>query len=167
VDIIHEEKLTSGWFIVLIGGVTVWLIYALASQVFGGPLGGESVPTAFLVGMILLLGAAAVTFARLTVQLTPRTLTVRFGALRRIIPVEQITGCAPDDQSWVRYGGFGIRYACVRGKRRQVYNVIGAPRLVVSLRDGREFAFSTRKSERVCELLTRQCKHTLQEERHG
>ena len=70
---------------------------------------------------------------------------------------ENIEDCYIDEASAIRYGGWGIRLGRVDGKWRTVYNVIGGPRVVVSLNKGwiREFVFSTKNPEKVMRTIDR------------
>jgi hypothetical protein len=79
----------------------------------------------------------------------------RFGIISHYLPANNITGAYEDTTSSVAYGGFGIRFGWVNGKRRIVYNVANAPRIVLEQQVQRdhEFVFSTRHLEMVIKVI--------------
>jgi hypothetical protein len=69
-----------------------------------------------------------------------------------------LEGCYPDEASAVRYGGFGIKAGVYNGKKRLVYNVTGAKRVVLKVKGRKydEFVFSTRNPEQVMRIIRMQ-----------
>jgi hypothetical protein len=96
--------------------------------------------------------------------MTSETLTIGFGIKKHKTPLTHIIDCHIDDVSAVKYGGFGIRIAVIKGKRRLVYNTIGTPRVVLTMREGIRtihgkavmFVFSTKNPEEVINVLRAQ-----------
>ena len=66
-----------------------------------------------------------------------------------VILWENIEDCYLDTASIVSYGGWGIRVGKVDDKWRLACNIIGIPRVMLSLNKGRfgEFVFSTKNPE--------------------
>lgn len=151
----HEERIYSRWNIVIMSIVVLALLAALIRQLVSGPLGTNPAPDSLLIGMILLFLVIGVNFATLTIRVTIHGVSVGYGIIRHHIPWGRVVGCRLDEASAVRYGGWGIRMGWVGGKRRLVYNIIGAPRVVVEDRLGRyqEFVFSTRKPEALMKAI--------------
>jgi hypothetical protein len=152
---LYEERIYSRWNIIVIGIVIIALLAALIRQLTGGPLGTNPAPNAFFVGMILLFVVIGLNFAALTVRVTIQGISVSYGLIRHNIPWGEVAGCRLDDASAIRYGGWGIRTGLVAGKRRLVYSVIGADRVVVETRLGahQEFVFSTMNPEAVMKAI--------------
>jgi len=146
---LYEERMLSRWNVAIMAIVVFALLAALLYQLIVGPVGTEPAPNEFLIGMMLFFVAVGVNFAVLTVRVRVDGITVGYGIIRQHVEWGNIVGCRLDDVSAVRYGGWGIRTACVGGKRRLVYNIIGAPRVVVEKRTGKyeELVFSTRNPE--------------------
>ena len=101
--------------------------------------------------MLLFFLALAVNFARLRIRVAPQSITVSYGIIKHSVPWENVIDCYLDRASAVRYGGWGIRLGRVGGKWRLVYNILGGPRVVLSLKTGifREFVFSAQNPEGV------------------
>jgi len=152
---LYEERILSRWNVAIMAIVVFALLAALLYQLIVGPLGTEPAPNEFFIGMILFFIALGINFAVLTIRIRVDGVTVGYGIIRHHLEWGNIVGCRLDEVSAVRYGGWGIRTACVGGKRRLVYNIIGAPRVGVEKRAGRhhELAFSTRNPEAAMKAI--------------
>ncbi len=139
------------------GIVVLALLAVLIRQLVAGPLGTDPAPNSFLIGMILLFLVIGVNFATLAIRVTIHGISVGYGIIRHHIPWGKVVGCRLDEASAIRYGGWGIRMSWAGGKRRLVYNIIGAPRVVVEKRLGtyQEFVFSTMKPEAVMKAINK------------
>ena len=152
---IYEEKIFSKWITVILVSVTVGLLFVLVYQMLLEPIGTRSAPSWFFLIMFLLFLGVTINFCRLTIRMTHRSLSVGYGIFKRTILWENVENCYLDEASTIRYGGWGIRIGRVKGKWRLVYNVIGGPRAVLSLKKGRfkEFVFSTKNPEEVMNVV--------------
>ncbi len=155
-DNIYEEKIFSKWITVILAVAAVGLLFSLIYQILVGPIGGRSAPNwDYLVGFLLLLGIA-INFSTLSIKMTSQVITVGYGIFKNTILWEDIDDCYLDEASAIRYGGWGIRMGMVGGKWRSVYNIIGEPRIVLSLKKGRffkEFVFSTKNLDKAMEII--------------
>ncbi len=147
---VYEERVFSGLLAVLPGSFSIILlgifIYNQFSEFFEDHLSSWL----FLgIGLFLLL--VAINFAFLTIGVSASEVSARFGILSHSVPVKNIAGLYEDKTSSASYGGFGIRLGWVNAKRRLVYNIPNAPRIVLQQRSesNREFVFSTRNPEGV------------------
>ena len=114
--------------------------------------------TLFYVIIFIVFLILTINFAFLSITMTNESITVGFGMIKHKTQLTNIAECAPDDVSSINYGGFGIRIAKIEGKKRLVYNTIGTPRIVISLKEGRfpEFVFSTKNPEEVINVIRAQ-----------
>ncbi len=151
----YEEKILSRRNIVIMSIVVLGLLAALIYQLVVGPLGTQPAPDALLVGMILFFVALGINFSTLSIKVRVDGITVGYGIIRHHLDWGNIVGCRPDEFSAARYGGWGIRTAWAGGKRRLVFNIIGAPRVVVEKRTGKhhELVFSTRNPEAAMKAI--------------
>ena len=152
---IYEEKIFSKGITILLAVVTIGLLFVLLYQIIVGPIGTRPAPNWFFLTMFLLFLGVTVNFSNLSIKMTPRYISVGYGIFKHNIPWENIEDCYLDEASTIRYGGWGIRIGRVKGKWRLVYNVIGGPRVVLSLNKGkfREFVFSTNNPQKVIEIV--------------
>ncbi|MFH1821045.1 MAG: hypothetical protein ABH852_01175 [Methanobacteriota archaeon] len=155
VDDIYEEKILSKWNAGLLGTATALLFLAFAYQTLFGPIGTRPAPDWFFLIMSLFFLGLAINFSRLEIRITPESIVVGYGIIKRATPREDIEDCYLDKTSAVSYLGWGIRLTRLGGKWRLVYNIIGSPRLVLLLKKGRfkELAFSTKNPEKVMALI--------------
>ena len=152
---LYEEKITSKWMTAILIPVTGIMLFLLGYQVLIGPLGTPPAPTWFYLIMALLFLGVTLNFSKVIIRMTPSSIAVGYGIFKHTILWENIEGCFLDETSAVKYGGSGIRVTKVGGKSRIVYSVVGGPRVVLSLKEGRykELAFSTNHPQEVMKLV--------------
>jgi len=155
VENIYKEKVFSKWITVMLSIITIGFFFILVYQILIGPIGTRPAPSWFFLAMFLLFLGLTVNFSNLNIKMTLRYLSVGYGIFKHNIPWENIEDCYLDEASTIRYGGWGIRIRIVKGKWRLVYNVIGGPRVVLSLNKGKfkEFVFSTNNPQKVIEVV--------------
>ncbi len=152
---LYEENIYSRWNIVIVGAVSLVLLGVFVYQLLAGPVGTRPTPDWFLLVMFLFFLALAVNFAQLRIRVTHQSITVSYGIIKHSVSWENVADCYLDRASAVSYGGWGIRLGMVGGKWQLVYNILGGPRIVLSLKTGtfREFVFSTRNPEGVIQAV--------------
>lgn len=152
---LYEEDIYSRWNIVILGAVSLSLLGDLVYQLLVSPVGTRPAPDWFFLVIFLFFLALGVNFARLRIRVTPESITVGYGIIKHRVSWQYIADCYLDKASAIIYGGWGIRVGRVGGKWRLVYNILGGPRVVLSLKTGifREFVFSTRNPEGVIQAI--------------
>lgn len=152
---LYEERILSRWNVLILGTVIIALLVPLVWQMVEGPVGTDPAPNSLFISLILFFMAIGINFATLTIRVDLHGVTASYGIIRHNVSWGDIAGCRLDEASAVKYGGWGIRTGRVNGKKRLVYNVIGAPRVVVEKRQGKhgEFVFSTRNPEAVMKAI--------------
>ena len=150
----YEEKIFLKWTAGILTTITTVFLFLLFYQILIGPIGTNPAPNWFFLFMFLLFLGVMINFSRLTIRMTPRYISVGYGIIKHSILWENVEDCYLDKASTIRYGGWGIRIAKVKGKWRLVYNVVGGPRIVLSLKRCRfkEFVFSTKNPEEVIKI---------------
>ncbi|TFH35751.1 MAG: hypothetical protein E4G93_03250 [Dehalococcoidia bacterium] len=148
--IIYEERLFSRWITLMLGVVTLLMLWQVTRQLQGGSP-ADGAPSWLLPLMLLLFALLTINFAWLTIRFTDEEAVIGYGVLRSRIRWQDILDCYPDDASVGRYGGWGIRFGSYNGRRRLIYNTISDPRVVlhVSGTSFPELVFSTAQPEDV------------------
>ena len=164
-DEVYREELTSfwGWLgAVLFFGITIVFLVMFYIQRTYGPIGANPEPDWFYLLMpafYLAIAILVMNFTKLTVTANPQGVTAAYGRFRHFEPWENIDGAERDTTSALRsYGGWGIRFGWIRGgKTVLVYNIMGAPLLLLQLKSGKRkyFGFSTRRPEQVVTIVNR------------
>jgi hypothetical protein len=152
---VYRERVFSGVLSILPGLIGMGLLGVSIYSWLNWTFGETPAPWILLVVGILLL-LAAINFAFLSIVVSYRGVTARFGLFSHTLPIDDIAGTYLDKASSIAYGGFGIRFGWVNGKRRLVYNVINAPRVVIQERraSNHEFVFSTRNAKAVMKAIS-------------
>ncbi len=152
---LYEEKIFLKWTAGILTSITTVFLFLLFYQILVGPIGTNPAPNWFFLFMFLLFLGVMINFSRLTIRMTPRSISIGYGIIKHSILWENVEDYYLDEASTIRYGGWGIRIAKVKGKWRLVYNVVGGPRIVLSLKRGRfkEFVFSTKNPEEVIKIV--------------
>ncbi len=94
-------------------------------------------------------------FRTLTIRMTNDHVSVAYALISYIVPLKDITDARLDETSALRYGGAGIKFAPVDGKRRLVFSNVSSPRIVLAMRGRRfdELVFSTARPDEVVKLI--------------
>jgi hypothetical protein len=154
-DYIYEEKIFAKVIGGMIGAATAILFIILIYQVSINPSDEVPwLPVVILISFIIFL-FLTLNFIRLVIRVTYQDITVRYGIFRRRIGWENIEDAYIDDTPAIKYGGAGIRTARITGEWVLVYNVVGGPRCVLKLKEGRfkRFVFSTKNPEEVINVI--------------
>ncbi len=153
-DEIYEETVPFAivkWILAMEIAITVLFLYLFVSQLPAGL-------SWLYLGMFLLFAgvtALIANFRALNISITSQSITVAYGRIKYSIPWDRIDGCYLDKGSGIRYGGWGIRMAKVKGKWLLVYAVTNCPRVILELNRGRfgQFIFSTKHPEEVANIV--------------
>lgn len=99
----------------------------------------------------------ALNYRTLIIQLSPDTVTLRFGIFTWKIAMANVDHSFLDETSLWRIGGAGIHFSPIKGRYRAMFNVLEYPRVVVALKKKhglvRDIAFSTRQPEQVLAFI--------------
>ncbi|MEM2125951.1 MAG: hypothetical protein QXQ53_06100 [Candidatus Methanosuratincola sp.] len=151
---LYEETITWRMIIALVLGV---LCFAAGVTIFAyanDPSEDPMAPLAIIIVAAFGLGMT-LNFSRLSIRATFEGIAVGFGRIRTSFRWDQIEDCYLDAASSIRYGGFGIRGGRYNGKNRLVYNITGAPRLVLKVKGAKydEFVFSTKRPDELMRVI--------------
>jgi hypothetical protein len=154
-DYIYEEKIFAKIIGGMLGSVTVLMAFLLFYQIFISSLEDVEWLSLFFAVMFLIFLVLTLVFIRLTIRVSFQGITVAYGPIKKSIPWENIAGIEIDETSAIKYGGAGIRMAKIKGEWVLVYNVIGGPRCVLRLKEGKfkKFVFSTKNPEEVVNVV--------------
>lgn len=157
-DIIYHEKFAAKGFILIFSPITAVMLLLLFYHLLTEPIEPFMTWTFFFLAMLLFFLILTVGFSTFSITLTCESVSIGFGIKKHKIQLAQIIDVQPDDVSAAKYGGFGIKVTRIKGKNRLVYNTIGTPRIVLTLKEGRfpEFVFSTKSPDEVINVIRAQ-----------
>jgi len=151
-EIYRERLVMAPWVSLLFGfvmGIMAVMVYV--KIYFGINLGRNTSSTALLLGEAFLILIYLV-FMRLDISINPERVEVRFGIIRKTIPIEEIVSCAPTHAGFTVYGGVGIRYG-IDGS--MAFTTSFGDAVKIRKRKGRPFVFSTNRPIEVLEHINR------------
>ena len=151
-EIYRERVVLAPWVSLLFGfviGIMAVMVYV--KIYFGITLGRKTSLTALLFGEALLILVYLV-FMRLDISIDPERVEVRFGIIRKTIPIEEIVSCEFTYAGVTVYGGVGIRYG-IDGSMAFTTSFGDAVKIIK--RRGRSFVFSTNRPFEVLEHINR------------
>jgi hypothetical protein len=154
-DIIYEEKI----FAKVIGGIFWVVAIAMLAIIFLisalDPEDAEPYINVLLIIMAIIFVILGIIFSKLVIRVDYQNVTVGFGFIKKRVPWENIKEVYQDETSAIRYGGAGIRTARIEGEWVIAYIVVGGPRVVIRLKEGRfkKFVFSTKNPEEVVNVI--------------
>jgi hypothetical protein len=139
----------------MLAAVTVMMFIILIYQSMFTSFDEKTWMSILFVIMFLVFLFLTINFSRLIIRVNFQGITVAYGIIKKTIPWENIEGIEIDKTSAIKYGGAGIRTARIKGEWVLVYNVIGGPRCVLKLKEGRfkKFVFSTKNPEEVVNVV--------------
>jgi hypothetical protein len=138
-----------------LGAVTVFMIITLAYLILEESADEDPIFVPIFTTIIISLVFLTLNFGRLSIKVDYHTVTVGYGIIKKRIPLENIKDCNIDETPAIKYGGAGIRTIKIKGEWILVFNVVGGPRVALSLRQGRykKFVFSTKNPEEVINVI--------------
>ena len=152
-EIYRERLLMAPWVSLLLGFVMgILVVMGYANLYFGINLGRKTFLTAVLFGAEALLILVYLLFMRLDISIDPERVEVRFGIIRKTIPIEEIVSCEPTHAGFTVYGGVGIRYG-IDGS--MAFTTSFGDAVKIRKRRGRSFVFSTNRPFEVLEHINR------------
>ena len=152
-EIYRERLVMAPWVSLLFGfviGILAVMVYV--DLYFGINLGRKTILTTVLLGAESLLILVYLVFMRLDISIDPERIEVRFGIIRKTIPIEEIVSCEPTHASFKVYGGVGIRYG-IDGS--MAFTTTFGDAVKIRKRRGRSFVFSTNRPFEVLEHINR------------
>ncbi len=105
--------------------------------------------------IILILIVVGVNFSIMTIKITPEYMIVAFGLFKKVIVWDSIVNYWMDNTPTLTFGGFGIRFARMNGKRVLAYIVEMKKRIGLELQGHTApiFIFSTKNPDKIIKII--------------
>jgi len=148
---IYGERLRLGTWTTIALGLLICALTPLAVlQLFA--ISREPLLPWFYGGLDLIFVAVYLNFRALTVSITESDVRVAFGLIRKTIHVRDIVSVEPVTTSFGMYGGYGVRFG---GDGALAFTMSYGDGVMIRMKRGRPFVFTTENQGRVLELLNR------------
>ena len=157
-QILYQEKLSSIWITLIFLIISLFFLFLILYQVYIGPLGNNPAPNWVLTIIFLVFLFLSYNFIRLINQITPEFLIISYGIIKHKIALDTIEDIKLNESSFLKYGGWGIRFGRSEGKRYLAYTIPGASNLTLQLNKGRfrKVIFSTKNPDKLINIINEQ-----------
>jgi hypothetical protein len=154
-DTIYEEKIFAKVTGGLLWGMAVVMLIIMIYVTTIEPLDEEPYLYMLFIILFFLFIILGLIFGRLVIRVDYQNVVVGFGIIKKRIPWENIKEVYQDETSAIKYGGAGIRTTRLQGEWVLAYIVVGGPRVVLRMKEGKfkRFVFSTKNPEEVLNVI--------------
>ena len=154
-DLIYNERISSNKTEALFLAFMILFLLLLIWRVNVGSL--DVLAVVFLCFFLLFL-FYSVNFRTLIIQLTSKSLKLKFGIFTWVVPLDNVEECRLDEiPILIRIGGAGIHFMLIRKRYRASFNFLEYPRVVIAFKKKvgpvRDISFSTRQPDEVLRLI--------------
>jgi hypothetical protein len=156
--ILYSETVPCYAMMAIFFMITLVQALMLFYQINYGPLGSKPAPNSILASLALLFLLIGINFSAIRIRLTDVDVRVSYGVFRKTLPWKEIGACEADDQSAMRYGGWGVRFGMVRGGKVLVFNTFGGKRVAFlpKAKTSRGLVASTRNRDELMRVAKQQ-----------
>ncbi len=151
---IYRERLTMALWVSLLFGFVIGMLAVIGYvKIYFGINLGKTFSMATLFGTEAFLILVYLVCRRLDISIDPERVEVRFGIIRKTIPIEEIVSCEPTHAGFaVGNGRVGISYG-IDGTI--AFTTSFGDAVKIRKRKGRPFVFSTNRPFEVSEHINR------------
>jgi hypothetical protein len=126
-------------------------IIGLVQFYYGILIGSRPAPTIVHLGIALLFVLTFLNFNKLKIDIDTERIEVRYGLLKKVIPMKEIMSYEPHVAGLLLYGGIGIR----RGIDGSLaFTTSFGNSVKIQMRSGRSFVFSTNRPYDVVNAIS-------------
>jgi hypothetical protein len=151
---LYEERLT---FLRTAALFVVLTLLFLALVIWRAMVSGWAGLTIVFLFFLLFFLFYSINYRSLTITITPKVLSLKFGLFTWFIPLDNIEMIYRDKVSLYRIGGAGIHFTSIAGRYRAMFNFLEYPRLVLGLKQKRgpvkDIVFSTRYPDEIEQII--------------
>ncbi len=151
--ILHREVLVS-YTISILFLLIALILFWIGMSLPGGFLAFTLSSTVVLV-ILIIVTFIGINFSIMYIKITSDYMLVSFGLFKKVIAWESIVNYWIDRTPALTYGGFGIRFARMNGKRVLAYIVEMKERIALEL-EGHSapiFVFSTKNPDKILSII--------------
>jgi len=151
---IYEERIWLNSWLTLLMGIMIgsFSVIGLVQLFYGISIGSRPASTVVPLGLALLFVFVYLNFSKLDIDINAERIEVRYGLVKKVIPMKEIVSYEPHIAGFHLYGGIGIR----RGVDGSLaFTTSFGDAVKIRRRRGRSFVFSTNRPFEVLEHINR------------
>ena len=152
-ETIYEERIWLNSWLSLLMGIIIgsFSIIGLVQIFYGIPIGRRPESPVLYLGLALLFVFVYLNFNKLDIDINTERIEVRYGLVKKVIPMKEIVSYEPHIAGFYLYGGIGIRRG-VDGSLAFTTSFGNSMR--IHMRSGRPFVFSTNKPYEIVKTIS-------------
>lgn len=150
---IYEERIwINPWLSLLIGIIIgSFSVMGLVQYYYGISIGRRPGSPIVYIGLALLFAFTYMNFNKLDIDINSERIEVRYGLMKKVIPLKEIASYEPHIAAFHLYGGIGIR----RGVDGSLaFTTSFGNSMKIYMRSGRPFVFSTNKPYEIVKTIS-------------
>ena len=147
----QERVLISWWVSLLFVGIIVFFSAVVVIQsIWGIPIGSRPVLTYLVVGLEIVFILIFINFSKLDIAVDPERIEVKYGVIKKTIPINEVASCETIRAKFRVYGGVGIR---IGTDRSLAFTTSFGSAIKIIRKRGHPFVFSTNKPTELSKLI--------------
>jgi len=152
-ETIYEERIWLNTWLSLLMGIIIgsFSIIGLVQLFYGISIGRRPESPVLHIGVALLFVFAYLNFNKLDIDINSERIEVRYGLVKKVIPLKEIASYEPHIAGFHLYGGIGIRWG-VDGSL--AFTTSFGNSMKIHMRSGRPFVFSTNKPYEIVKAIS-------------
>ena len=162
-DTEYEEEIASGanlWLAGLFIGFTLLFLGFFIYSVINPEILIDDAPAWLWLIMLVVfapLGLMIFKMRKIEISLTSSEVNIRYGFFSHRQPFSNIAEVSVVEKPGLRYGGWGIRVTWSGKKPSIVFNILSAPTVELTLREGKysRLVFSSHKPDEIAGIISR------------
>ena len=152
-ETIYEERIWLTPWLTLLMGILIgsFSIIGLVQLFYSIPIGKRPESPFLYLGFALLFVFTYLNFSKLDIDINTERIEVRYGLVKKVIPMKEIVSYEPHIAGFHLYGGIGIR----RGVDGSLaFTTSFGNSMKIHVRSGRPFVFSTNKPYEIVKAIS-------------
>jgi hypothetical protein len=152
-ETIYEERIWLNPWLTLLMGIMIgsFSIIGLVQLFYSIPIGKRPESPFLYLGFALLFVFTYLNFSKLDIDINTERIEVRYGLVKKVIPMKEIVSYEPHIAGFHLYGGIGIR----RGVDGSLaFTTSFGNSMKIHVRSGRPFVFSTNKPYEIVKTIS-------------
>ena len=152
-ETIYEERIWLNTWLTLLMGIMIgsFSIIGLVQIFYGIPIGRRPESPVLYLGIALLFVFIYLNFSKLDIDINAERIEVRYGLVKKVIPMKEIVSYEPHIAGFHLYGGIGIR----RGIDGSLaFTTSFGNSVKIQMRSGRPFVFSTNRPYDIVKAIS-------------
>ena len=148
----YQERVWISWWVSLlfVGIIVFFSAVVVIQSIWGIPIGSRPMPTYLAVGLEIVFILLFINFSKLDIAVDLERIEVKYGVIKKTIPINEVASCETTHAKFRVYGGVGIR---IGTDRSLAFTASFGNAIKIIRKRGHPFVFSTNKPTELSKLI--------------